>query len=64
MLVVGADSTVSRQNVELGDRFDDLVLVLGGVEDGDRVIVRGLQQVRPGMPVEVTATVNAVGSGD
>lgn len=63
VLVVGPDSTVSRQNVELGDRFDDLVLVKDGAEDGDRVIVRGLQQVRPGMPVEVTATVNAVGSG-
>lgn len=63
VLVVGADSTVSRRNVELGDRFDDLVLALGGVEDGDRVIVRGLQQVRPGMPVEVTATINAVGGG-
>lgn len=64
VLVVGADSTVSRRNVELGNRFDDLVLALGGVEDGDRVIVRGLQQVRPGMPVEVTATINAVGGGD
>ena len=64
VLVVGPDSTVSRRNVELGDRFDDLVLVKDGAEDGDRVIVRGLQQVRPGMPVEVTATVNAVGSGD
>jgi len=63
VLVVGADSTVRRQNVELGDRFDDLVLVKDGAEDGDRVIVRGLQQVRPGMPVEVTATVGAVGSG-
>jgi membrane fusion protein (multidrug efflux system) len=63
VLVVGADSTVRRQNVELGDRFDDLVLVKDGAEDGDRVIVRGLQQVRPGMPVEVTATVSAVGSG-
>jgi membrane fusion protein, multidrug efflux system len=63
VLVVGADSTVRRQNVALGDRFDDLVLVKDGAEDGDRVIVRGLQQVRPGMPVEVTATVNAVGSG-
>jgi membrane fusion protein (multidrug efflux system) len=63
VLVVGADSTVSRRNVELGDRFDDLVLALDGVEAGDRVIVRGLQQVRPGMPVEVTATLNAPGSG-
>jgi membrane fusion protein, multidrug efflux system len=63
VLVVGADSTVIRHNVELGERFDDLVLVKAGVDEGDRVIVRGLQQVRPGMPVEVTATVNAADSG-
>ncbi len=62
VLVVGADSTVARHNVELGERFDDLVLVKEGVDDGDRVIVRGLQQVRPGMPVEVTATVSGGGA--
>lgn len=63
VLVVDAASTVVRRNVELGDRFDDLVIVKEGVEEGDRVIVRGLQQVRPGMPVEVTATVTAAGNG-
>jgi len=63
VLVVDAGNTVVRHNVELGDRFDDLVIVKQGAEEGDRVIVRGLQQVRPGMPVEVTATVNAVDSG-
>tara|TARA_R110002110_G_scaffold199015_1_gene409700 strand:+ start:11370 stop:12503 length:1134 start_codon:yes stop_codon:yes gene_type:complete len=63
VLVVDAASTVVRHNVELGDRFDDLVIVKEGVEEGDRVIVRGLQQVRPGMPVEVTATVAAAGNG-
>ena len=53
VLMVDSGSTVVRRNVELGDRFDDKVLVNRGVEEGDRVIVRGLQQVRPGMPVQV-----------
>lgn len=53
VLVVDGGNTVVRHNVELGDRFDDLVLVKKGVEEGERVIVRGLQQVRPGMPVQV-----------
>jgi membrane fusion protein (multidrug efflux system) len=52
VLVVNSGSVVERRNVELGDRFDDLVMVYKGVDEGDRVIVRGLQQVRPGMPVE------------
>ena len=54
-LIVDGGSNVVRRNVELGDRFDDKVLVKKGVEEGDRVIVRGLQQVRPGMPVQTRA---------
>jgi membrane fusion protein (multidrug efflux system) len=54
VLLVDGSSTVARRNVELGDRFDDRVLVKKGVEAGDRAIVRGLQQVRAGMPVKVT----------
>ena len=53
VLTVDAGSTVVRRNVELGNRLDDKVLVKRGVEEGDRVIVRGLQQVRPGMPVQI-----------
>ncbi|TDG15315.1 efflux RND transporter periplasmic adaptor subunit [Seongchinamella unica] len=52
VLVVDAGSTVVRRNVSLAERFDDKVLVLDGVNEGDMVIVRGLQQVRPGMPVK------------
>jgi len=53
VLLVDAGNRVVRRNVEPGDRFDHQVLVLKGVDEGDRVIVRGLQQVRPGMPVKV-----------
>ncbi|MEM1112965.1 MAG: efflux RND transporter periplasmic adaptor subunit [Pseudomonadota bacterium] len=53
VLVVDGSNQVVRHNVELGDRFDQMVLVNKGVEQGERVIVRGLQQVRPGMPVKI-----------
>ena len=53
VLIVDGGSTVERRNVALGDRREDMVLVRQGVHEGDRVIVRGLQQVRPGMPVQV-----------
>lgn len=53
VLLVDSGSTVVRRNVKLGDRFDEQVLVHSGVEEGDVVIVRGLQQVRPGMPVKI-----------
>ncbi|MEZ5569650.1 MAG: efflux RND transporter periplasmic adaptor subunit [Halioglobus sp.] len=52
VLVVNGDNVVVRRNVELGDRMDDLVLVRKGVSEGERVIVRGLQAVRPGMSVQ------------
>jgi membrane fusion protein (multidrug efflux system) len=51
VLIVEPDGIVARRNVELGDRLDDRVLAREGVEEGDQVIVRGLQAVRPGMPV-------------
>ena len=53
VLIVDAGNKVVRRNVELDSRIDDKVRVKRGVEEGDRVIVRGLQQVRPGMPVQV-----------
>jgi len=59
VLLVDGSSIVSRNNVELGDRFDDKVLVKRGVEAGDRVIVRGLQRVRAGMPVQAKSLAKA-----
>jgi membrane fusion protein (multidrug efflux system) len=61
VLTVDTGSTVVRRNVELGHRQDDLVLVKRGVGEGDWVIVRGLQQVRPGMPVQTKSLANPEG---
>ena len=52
VLAVTEDGTVQRHNVRLGERREDKVLVLAGVEEGEKVIVRGLQQVRPGVVVK------------
>jgi membrane fusion protein, multidrug efflux system len=32
----------------------DVWIATGGVAEGDRIIVSGLQQVRPGSPVQAT----------
>lgn len=63
VLVVGDSGVVERRNVGLGDRFGQHILVRRGVEEGESVIVRGLQQVRPGMPVQVKTLPDA-GAGD
>lgn len=52
VLAVDDNDTVVRHNVDLGERRDDKVLVQQGVEVGEQIIVRGLQQVRPGMVVK------------
>jgi RND family efflux transporter MFP subunit len=50
--VVGADGTATRRNVELGTARGDMRIVTAGLAAGDRVIVKGLQRVRPLQKVE------------
>ena len=52
VLVVGSDNKVQRQNVQLDNRVNDLVVITGGAKEGQQVIVRGLQKVRPGLTVK------------
>lgn len=41
--------------VQIGQRSSGMAEVLGGLERGDRVVTEGLQSVRPGQPVQVSA---------
>ncbi len=50
-VMVVEQGSVARRGVVLGERLDHKVIVEEGVRQGDNVIVQGLQQVRPGMPV-------------
>jgi RND family efflux transporter MFP subunit len=50
--VVGGDKKVASRPVRLGALHDGLREVTHGLEPGDRVIVNGIQQVRPGITVE------------
>ncbi len=52
LLTVDSNGVVVRRNVDLGERVDDKVIVRLGVEPGEMVVVRGLQQVRPGQTVQ------------
>lgn len=65
VLAVGAGDVAEYRKVELGPVIDGQRVIRSGVEAGDRVIVTGLQRVRPGMPVkpgpieETTSTADA-----
>jgi len=52
VMVVGADDKVVFTPVTLEDRVGDLYIVSKGLKPGDRVIVEGVQKVRPGMQVK------------
>jgi RND family efflux transporter MFP subunit len=51
--VVGANSEVIYRPVELGQEIHGLRVIKKGLADGDRVIVSGMQRVRPGAQVQV-----------
>ena len=48
VMVVDNENKVSLRTVKLGDKSDKDVVVLDGLKGGERVIVEGMQKVRPG----------------
>lgn len=52
-MVVRSDNSIERRNVVLGERIAETVIVNQGLEQGDRVVVRGLQKIRPDQTVTV-----------
>lgn len=51
VLVVGDDNTATYRAVTLGPVVDGLRVVADGLKPGERIIVNGLQRVRPGAAV-------------
>lgn len=52
LYAVNSDNVIERRTVRLGRLFDGLREVESGIRPGDRVVVDGLQRVRPGLPVQ------------
>ena len=48
VFTVGTDSKVLARSIVPGDRVGDRIIVTQGLKPGDRVIVEGVQKVRPG----------------
>ncbi|WP_374618595.1 efflux RND transporter periplasmic adaptor subunit [Pandoraea sp.] len=64
VLVVDAQNKVQYREVQLGERHGGLVEIAGGLKDGERIVVNGLQRVRPGDPVTPKAVKMAGDTGD
>jgi multidrug efflux pump subunit AcrA (membrane-fusion protein) len=53
--VVDDKGEAVRKNVELGKQRGDMRIIKSGRAAGEKVIVKGLQRVRPGQKVEAEA---------
>jgi membrane fusion protein (multidrug efflux system) len=58
VMVVGADNKVATQTVTTGASQGNFWIIKNGVKVGDRVIVEGLQKIKPGAPVKAVAWVD------
>lgn len=52
--VAGDDNKVAYREVTVGQQVDGQRIILSGLQAGERVIVDGLQHIRPDMPVQVS----------
>jgi membrane fusion protein (multidrug efflux system) len=62
VMVVDAKNMVSVRTVKLGEKADKDVVVLEGLNPGDRVIVEGMQKVRPGGQVNPSTVAESTAS--
>ncbi|MET4275885.1 MULTISPECIES: efflux RND transporter periplasmic adaptor subunit [unclassified Bradyrhizobium] len=51
VLAVGADNEAEQRRIQLGQSTPTIAAVIAGLAAGDKVIVEGLQRVRPGQTV-------------
>ena len=52
VLVLDAEGKVNYRAIDLGPKLQGLRIVRNGLGEGDRIVVNGLQRVRPGMAVQ------------
>jgi membrane fusion protein (multidrug efflux system) len=54
-MVVDTQNKVSVRTVSVGEKSGDEIIITDGVKPGERVIVEGMQKVKPGSEVVPTA---------
>ncbi|HWW74142.1 MAG TPA: efflux RND transporter periplasmic adaptor subunit [Pyrinomonadaceae bacterium] len=55
VMVVDEQNKVALRTVSVGDKSDNYLVVLQGLNPGERVIVEGMQKVKPGAEVRLAA---------
>lgn len=62
--VVGDDGTVRRQNIKIGPIVHGLRVIRDGLKGNEKIIVGGIQRVRPGAKVNATVEQFAIDAKD
>nr|WP_324259158.1 efflux RND transporter periplasmic adaptor subunit [Cellvibrio fontiphilus] len=63
-MVVNREGIVEQRQLITGRAVGDQWLVLDGLAEGDRVIVEGLQKVKPGVPVKTVPAADSNSAGE
>ena len=53
VMVVDAENIVDQRRVKTGNNINGRLVVLDGLQEGENVVVEGIQKVRPGMTVSI-----------
>ena len=64
VLLVNGANTIERRPVSVGQRANGMIVIESGLNDGERVVVNGLQRARPGTevtPIEAARTAGDAG---
>jgi multidrug efflux system membrane fusion protein len=61
VMVVGPDNKAVYREVSLGGSANGLRIVTSGLTAGERIVVSGLQRIRPGSPIEPQPAAMEVG---
>ncbi|MGV8918437.1 MAG: multidrug efflux RND transporter periplasmic adaptor subunit MexE [Pseudomonas sp.] len=56
VLVMGKDNKPEYRSVELGPKLEGLRIIRSGLTKDDTIVVKGLQRIRPGSPVDPEVT--------
>jgi membrane fusion protein (multidrug efflux system) len=62
VLIVDADQKVEVRRVTTGEAVNTDIAIVAGLQAGDRVILDGIQKVRPGQTVQATAVAPSAGA--
>ena len=62
MLIVDADKKVQVKRVTTGEAVNTDIAIASGLNAGDKVIIDGIQKVRPGLVVNATDVSGAAGA--